>query len=128
MASLGFSVPLLRILAFAYASFIAAVAGILVVWFNGQISPGTASVNAAIDILVIAVVGGLGHPIGPYIGALVFILLRTFAIDLFHLLGFTSLRFNLLVGVGFLAIVAFSPDGVIGLWQRWRGSILRPRR
>lgn len=128
MASLGFNVAALRVLAYAYASLLAAVAGVLVVWFNGQISPGTAGVGAAIDILVIAVVGGTGHPIGPFIGALIYILLKTFAIDVFQILGFASLRFNLLVGLGFLAIVAFSPDGAVGLWRRWGRRVLTGNR
>jgi branched-chain amino acid transport system permease protein len=29
-------------------------------------------------------------------------------------------RFKLLIGLGFLAVVFFSPDGVLGLWERWR--------
>ena len=29
-------------------------------------------------------------------------------------------RFKLVVGLGFLAVVFFSPDGVLGLWERWR--------
>jgi len=35
-------------------------------------------------------------------------------------LGLDGNRFRMLIGIGFLAIVFFSPDGVIGLWQRWR--------
>ena len=27
--------------------------------------------------------------------------------------------FQTIIGLGFLVIVLFSPDGVIGLWQRW---------
>ena len=51
---------------------IAGIAGVLLVWFNGRISPGTVGVAEAIDILVIAVIGGISHPIGPFIGALVY--------------------------------------------------------
>ena len=40
---------------------------------------GTAGVGPIIDILIIAVVGGLRHPIGPFIGALIYVVLRTFA-------------------------------------------------
>ena len=29
-------------------------------------------------------------------------------------------RFRLLIGVGFLVIVFWSSDGVVGLWERWR--------
>lgn len=122
MSALGFNVTAHRIAAYSFAAMIAGVAGILLSWLNGQISPGTAGIGPAIDILVIAVIGGLRHPIGPFIGALVYVLLKTFAIDLLQGLGFDSLRFNLVVGLGFLAIVLFSPDGVLGLWERWRRS------
>ncbi len=57
-----------------------------------------------IDILVIAVLGGLRHPVGPFIGAIVFVLLQNFAIDLID-----RERFNLVIGGIFLAIVLFSP-------------------
>jgi branched-chain amino acid transport system permease protein len=89
------------------------------------------SVDAAIDILIIAVVGGVTRPIGPFIGALIFVVLRTFALDFLVALGLDGSRFRLLIGLGFLAVVFFSPDGVIGLWGRWRnrtGSIATAQR
>ena len=55
------------------------------------------------------------HPIGAFLGALVFVLLQTFAIDLID-----RERFNLVIGVVFLAIVLFSPDGLLGLWAKLR--------
>ena len=39
-------------------------------------------VGAAINVLIIAVIGGIRHPIGPFIGSLIVILMQTFAIDL----------------------------------------------
>ena len=68
-----------------------------------------------INILVIAVLGGMKHPIGAFLGAIVFVLLQTFAIDLVD-----RERFNLVIGGVFLAIVLFSPDGLLGLWERLR--------
>ncbi len=120
MAAIGFNVTAHRIAAYAFAAFIAAIAGILLTWQNGQISPFTAGIGPVIDILVIAVIGGLGHPIGPFIGALIYVVLRTFAIDILQNVGLDPSRFNLLVGFGFLVIVFWSPDGVLGLWTRWR--------
>ena len=58
MAALGFNVNAHRIAAYVFAAVIAALGGILLVWSYGEIAPGTVSVSAAIDILVIAVVGG----------------------------------------------------------------------
>ena len=127
MEALGFNVTAHRIAAYSFAAVIAGVAGILLTWLNGQISPGTAGVGPVIDILVIAVVGGLGHPIGPFVGALIYVVLRTFALDALVAVGLPAERFQLLIGLGFLLIVLFSPDGVLGLWSRWRAR-LRPRR
>jgi branched-chain amino acid transport system permease protein len=120
MAALGFNVNAHRIAAYAFASFIAGLGGVLQVWNYRQISPGSVSVDRAIDILIIAVVGGISRPIGAFIGALIFVLMRTFALDVLVLVGLDGNRFRLLIGLGFLAIVFFSPDGVLGLWERWR--------
>jgi branched-chain amino acid transport system permease protein len=76
--------------------------------------------GALINVLIIAVLGGLRHPIGAFIGALVFVLLQNFAIDLF-----SRERFNLVIGGVFLATVLFSPDGLLGLWQRLKNRSSR---
>ena len=128
MAALGFNVTAHRIAAYTFASVIAAVGGILLVWLNNQVSPGTAGVGPVIDILVIAVVGGLGRPIGPFVGALIYVLLRTFALDALVAVGLDGARFQLLIGLGFLLIVFFSPDGVLGLYERARTRWQRPDR
>jgi branched-chain amino acid transport system permease protein len=120
MAALGFHVTAHRILAYSFASVIAAFGGILLVWQNAQVVPGTAGIPQVIDILVIAVVGGLKRPIGPFIGALIYTLLSVFASDFLVAFGMTGERFKLVVGLGFLAIVFFSPDGVLGLWERFQ--------
>lgn len=122
MAALGFNVTAHRIAAYAFAAVIASLGGILLVWQNAQISPGTAGIPAVIDILVIAVVGGIGRPVGPFIGALIYVLLRTFSPDVLTALDLSSERFKTLIGLGFLAIVFFSPDGVLGLWEKWRAA------
>lgn len=120
MAALGYDVTAIRIAAYTFASVIAAIGGILLVWQNAQISPGTVGIPAVIDILVIAVVGGMRRPIGPFIGALIYVLLRTFSPDVLTGFGLSGERFKTLIGLGFLAIVFFSPDGVLGLWDRWK--------
>jgi branched-chain amino acid transport system permease protein len=112
MAALGFNVRAHRIAAYAVAGLLAGLGGLLLVWYNGRISPGTIGVGGAINILVIAILGGLRRPIGPFIGALFFVLLDNFAIDLID-----RERFNLVIGIAFLAVVLFSPDGVLGLWD-----------
>jgi len=60
------------------------------------------------------------HPIGPFLGAIVFVLLQNFAVDLVD-----RERFNLLIGVVFLAIVLFSPDGLLGWWSYLQARVKR---
>jgi len=127
MAALGYNVTAHRIAAYTLASVIAAIGGILLVWQNAQISPGTVGIPAVIDILVIAVVGGVRRPIGPFVGAFIYVILRTFSPDILTGLGLSGERFKTLIGLGFLVIVFFSPDGVLGLWDRWRDR-MRKRR
>jgi branched-chain amino acid transport system permease protein len=126
MEAIGFDVVAHRIAAYALAGLIAAVGGVLLVWFNGAISPSSVGVGPAIDILVIAIIGGIRRPIGPFIGALIYALLSTFAMDLVDpIIG--RERFKLVIGLGFLLIVLFSPDGVLGLWDRLRARMAAGR-
>jgi branched-chain amino acid transport system permease protein len=126
MNSLGFNVTAHRLAAHAFAGLLASVGGILLIWYNNRISPGSINTGALINILVIAVLGGMKHPIGAFIGALAFVLLQNFAIDLVD-----RQRFNLVIGGVFLLIVFFSPDGLLGLWQklrtRWSSASADPR-
>jgi branched-chain amino acid transport system permease protein len=124
MEAIGYNVTAHRIAAYAFAALIAAVGGVLLVWQNNQISPFSVGVDVVINLLIIAIVGGLGHPIGPFIGALIYVILRTFALDALVAVGLDGRRFQLLIGFGFLIIVLFSPDGVIGLWRRWSARAL----
>ena len=119
MEAIGYNVTAHRIAAYSFAALIAGIGGVLMVWLNNQISPGSAGIEATINLLVIAVVGGLGHPIGAFIGAIIFVILRTFALDALVAVGLDGRRFQTIIGLGFLVIVLFSPDGIIGLWRRW---------
>jgi branched-chain amino acid transport system permease protein len=118
MEALGFNVTAHRVAAYSVAGVLASVGGILLVWYNGLITPNSVSTGWLINILIIAVLGGMKHPIGAFIGAVVFVLLQTFAIDLID-----RERFNLVIGVVFLLIVLFSPDGLLGLWAKLRSRL-----
>jgi branched-chain amino acid transport system permease protein len=115
MEALGFHGVAHRVAAYALSGLIAAVGGILLAWYNALMSPGSVGTGWLINILIIAVLGGVKHPVGAFLGALVFVLLQTFAIDVID-----RERFNLVIGGVFLAIVLFSPDGLLGLWAKLR--------
>jgi len=111
MNALGFNVTAHRVAAYAVAGAMAGVGGVLFTWYNNLVTPGSVGTSWMINVLVIAVLGGMRHPIGAFLGAIVFVLLQTFAIDMID-----RERFNLVIGVVFLAIVLFSPDGLLGWW------------
>ena len=108
MQSLGFNVYAHRVAAFTLAGFIAGIAGILGTWYDGAISPGSIDLTRTINILVIAVLGGLSYFEGAFVGATFFVLVTTYASS------FTD-RFNTVIGLAFLAVALFFPDGLIGL-------------
>ncbi len=127
MAAMGFNVVAHRLAAYAVSGVIAGIAGVLLVWSTGQISPNTASIGPIIDVLVIAVIGGINRPIGPFIGAFIYVILRTYSLDVLTSLGLDGERFKLVIGMAFLLIVYFSPDGVCGIWERMVAHYKRGR-
>ncbi|WP_437998734.1 branched-chain amino acid ABC transporter permease [Sorangium sp. So ce185] len=122
MRTLGFNVAAYRVAAFTLAGFVAAVAGVLGVWYNGSISPGAIDMSRTEAMVVIAVAGGLAHLEGAYLGALLFTLVTNFASS------YTD-RFNTLIGLIFLGVTLFLPEGLAGVARRAArplGRLLRP--
>lgn len=116
MSSLGYNITLHRTVAFGFGGFVAAVGGVLFVWWNQHIDPASIQLSATIDVLVIAVIGGLYRLEGAWLGAFVFVILNNYV----QQLGFWSLstRFETVIGAIFLVIVLLSPGGLMGLWER----------
>jgi branched-chain amino acid transport system permease protein len=93
--------------AFAFSGFLAGTGGILNVWLQERISSFSVGLGPIIDILIVSVIGGLRYPTGAFVGAVVFVLLDTFAVDLID-----RERFNTLIGLVLLAIVIVAPNGI----------------
>ncbi|MGH3033692.1 MAG: branched-chain amino acid ABC transporter permease [Gaiellaceae bacterium] len=121
MRALGYNVPLLRMVAFGLGALIAGLAGILSVWWNTRISPGSIALGQTIDVLIIAVIGGLYRLEGAWVGAIVFAVLDNWTRGL-ELVGE---RFNTVIGAIFLAIVLVSPGGLMGIWGSATGVLAR---
>jgi branched-chain amino acid transport system permease protein len=111
MSSLGYSVALHRTLAFG---------------FGALIDPQTIGLGATINVLIIAVIGGLRRIEGAFVGALAYVYIndRLAATD-FTVGGVKLGTFNSLIGLIFLAIVLLSPDGLLGIWERGLGYLKR---
>jgi branched-chain amino acid transport system permease protein len=122
MGSLGYNVVLHRTLAFGFGAFIASIAGVLSVWYNTQISPGSIDLTRTIDVLAIAVVGGLYRLEGAWVGAFAFTLVDYSVkrwLGTLNVFGgsFNGVQsFETWFGIIFLAIIILSPGGLMGLW------------
>ena len=125
MRALGYNVAFHRMLAFAFGAFIASLAGILSVWWNLQISPGSIDLGQEIDILIIAVVGGLFRIEGAWLGAIVFVLIENYSRTKFDFIG-ANQRFNTVIAGLFLLIVLLSPGGLMGIGSSI-GNVIRRR-
>ncbi|MGZ4292344.1 MAG: branched-chain amino acid ABC transporter permease, partial [Gaiellaceae bacterium] len=112
------------------AGFVASFAGVIFVWWNNQISPGSIDITAALNLLVIAVIGGLNKLEGAWLGALVFVIVNDYAQDIGFLkgIGLSQTRFETTIGVIFLVIVLLSPNGLLGIWESIRDAIARRAR
>jgi branched-chain amino acid transport system permease protein len=123
MASLGYNVALHRTVAFGFAAFIASLGGILYVWWSGQIAPGNVDLPETINLLIMAVIGGLLRVEGAWLGAFAFIVIQNYVRD-FKVPGLSfggtlfGGTFNTIVGIIFLVIVIVSPGGLMGIWDR----------
>jgi branched-chain amino acid transport system permease protein len=113
MSALGYNVNRYRTAALTLAAFVASLGGVILVFDRNQVDPSFVSLDATLNILVVAVVGGIGSLGGVFIGGLVFALLQNFAQD------FTD-RYMTLTGLVFIGVLLFFPAGLVGL-----GPIIR---
>ncbi|MFM7552137.1 MAG: branched-chain amino acid ABC transporter permease [Actinomycetota bacterium] len=122
MKALGYNVSLIRTIAFGIGALIAGLAGVLNVWWNTQISPGTIDIGPLIFLLMIAIIGGLYRIEGAWIGALIYVILdnRLRSVEL------VGERVATALGIIFLLIVLLSPGGVMGIYESISRRVRRP--
>ena len=126
LQALGYSTEAVTVSAFTAAGLAAGVGGVISVWYNGAISPGSIDITRIIELLIVVSIGGALRVEGAFLGALAVTILRNYASD------FTN-RAETLVGAVFIAIVLFSRHGftgmLLGLRSRvqWALELLRSR-
>ena len=108
LQALGYSPEATTISAFTVAGFAAGIGGVISVWYNGAISPGSIDLTRIIELLIVVTIGGALRIEGAFLGALAVTLLRNYASDLTN-------RVDSLVGVVFILIVLFSKHGLVGV-------------
>ena len=111
MAALGYHVWMIRWLTFVFVGFFAAISGLLFVYYNKYIHPTSLSLGTSAEALLGVITGGAGTLAGPLVGAAIVLLLKNYAS------GFVE-RWNMMLGIVFLLIVVFMPEGVVPGFKR----------
>ena len=104
---IGIPTTLPRAAVYALSAFITAVAGMLSSINNGFVSPESLHWSVSAITLLMVVVGGFKKPIGPIVGAVVYFLFK-------DLLGEYSNHSMAIFGAALIAVIVFSPDGIVG--------------
>ena len=113
MRSLGYRTALHLYVAFVLSGALASLAGVLYVYYNRFVNPVTGSFQISVEVALMAIVGGSGTIIGPFIGSGVLLGLRNWVSSFFELHA-------AVMGVVFIATVLWAPDGLVGLARRLR--------
>jgi branched-chain amino acid transport system permease protein len=106
MNTLGFHVWMIRFWAFMFSGLLTSVAGILFVYHNQFISPQALALNASAEGLLMVISGGAGTLFGPLVGAALVVIVK-------NVVSAYVSRWNLMLGIIFVAIVIFMPEGLV---------------
>jgi len=125
MRAAGFATYFYKLTAFVLAGALAGLAGFLLAVKDGYVSPELLSWHESGAVLLMVILGGIGHLRGAVIGAAAFVLLKElYATPAF--VGETLAgHWQLTLGVTIIAFVALLPRGLIGLFAP--ASRARPR-
>jgi branched-chain amino acid transport system permease protein len=115
MQSLGYHVPLHLFIGFTVSGFFAGVAGAMYAFFNNFVSPSTVSLAQSVEALLMAIVGGIGTLFGAFVGAATIIVLEN------TVSAYTE-RWPTALGVTFIVVMIFAPEGIVGTILRLCGA------
>ncbi len=117
-SALGYDVRRYKIACFAFAGGIAGLAGGLHAVFLGFVPPNDIEIEMSQRLLVMAIIGGVGSPIGAIVGAGFYTLVSEVLSDLWA-------RWMALIAILLIAIVLFLPGGLWSLGERLRSLFRR---
>ena len=111
MAPLGYDVKRIKLVAFTISGAFAGVAGLLLAMYNNFFSPPSVYVKASAEGLLMSILGGVGAITGAFVGSGIFVAVTN------YVSGFVE-RWPTLLGLIFVLTILFTPDGLVGAWQR----------
>lgn len=119
MQAAGFSTYGYKLAAFVIAGALAGLAGFLVAARDAVVNPEMLSWHISGEVLLMVILGGIGHLRGAVLGALVFTLLKE-VLGNHAMVGPLADHWQLTLGLCIILFVALLPQGLIGLAQRVR--------
>ncbi len=119
MRATGFSTYPYKLAAFTISGAIAGLAGFLFAVKDGFVNPELMAWHLSGAVLVMIILGGLGHLRGALIGAFAFVLLQEF-FKSEAIFGNFAKHWHLGLGLTIIASVALLPRGLVGLPGQWR--------
>jgi branched-chain amino acid transport system permease protein len=130
MQAIGFPTYRYRLAAFVIAGSLCGLAGALLANQTGFISPAMMHWTRSGDLIVMVVLGGMGSPFGPLIGAVTLLVLEETLPLLIRLIAFpfvgqelavkASEYWQIVLGPLFLLVVLFARGGINGLLESMR--------
>jgi branched-chain amino acid transport system permease protein len=123
MRATGFSTYPYKLAAFTVSGGIAGLAGFLFAVKDGFVNPEMMSWHLSGAVLIMIILGGIGHLRGALIGAFAFALLQ----ELFKseaIFGALAKHWHLGLGLSIIASVVLLPRGLVGLPEQIRARLL----
>jgi branched-chain amino acid transport system permease protein len=118
MRAAGFATTRYKLAAFVIAGALAGLAGFLVAVKDGFVNPEMLSWHESGAVLLMIILGGIGHLRGAVIGAIAFALLKELYATPALVGTFLADHWQLTLGFTIIAFVALLPRGLIGLRER----------
>jgi len=111
--AVGYAVERYKMVAVMLSGLFAGLAGVLYALQNQFAAPDFVYFLVSGEAVIYNVIGGIGTLVGPIVGAAFFLLLRE------GLSRFLTEFYLIPVGIIFIAIVIFLPQGLLGFARRW---------
>jgi branched-chain amino acid transport system permease protein len=123
MRATGFPTYPYKLAAFTISGGLAGLAGFLFAVKDGFVNPELLSWHLSGAVLIMIILGGIGHLRGALVGAFAFALLQEF-FKSEAIFGAFSKHWTLGLGLTIIACVALLPNGLVGLPAQWRERLL----
>jgi branched-chain amino acid transport system permease protein len=115
MATLGFEVYRVRLIAYAISGALCGLAGFLLANANDFVSPAYMSWQRSGELIIMVLLGGIGTLYGPIIGAAAYLLIAEF-------LSQWTEYWQVIFGPFLVLVVLFGRGGLVGLFAQLAGA------